>query len=72
MIVLDTDVQVFHFKQCHQSCSVHTTLKRASIHFQVVMPAKAGIQYAAALHFDLRRSGILGPRFRGDDIQKLR
>src|SRR5262245_6964721 len=33
------------------------------------MPAQAGIQYAAALVGALSRSGILGPRLRGDDAQ---
>jgi len=33
------------------------------------MPAQAGIQYAAALRFRLRRSGILDPRLRGDDAE---
>jgi hypothetical protein len=34
-----------------------------------VMPAQAGIQYAAALRLNLGRSGILGPRLRGDDAE---
>jgi hypothetical protein len=32
-----------------------------------VMPAKSGIQYAAARPIEYRRSGILDPRLRGDD-----
>jgi hypothetical protein len=33
----------------------------------VVMPAQAGIQYAAAFRFNRKRLRLLGPRFRGDD-----
>jgi hypothetical protein len=33
-----------------------------------VIPAKAGIQYAASPPFYHRRLGILGPRLRGDDV----
>jgi hypothetical protein len=32
-----------------------------------VMPAKAGIQYAAAFRFKRKRLRLLGPRLRGDD-----
>jgi hypothetical protein len=33
------------------------------------MPATAGIQYAAATVVKHKRSGIPGPRFRGDDAE---
>ena len=37
----------------------------------IVMPAKAGIQYAARLQMTRTRCGVLGPRFRGDDAYCL-
>jgi hypothetical protein len=37
----------------------------------VVMPAQAGIQYAAALRVYHERLGLLGPRFRGDDDESV-
>jgi hypothetical protein len=42
------------------------TMVKAS-HATAVMPAQAGIQYAAALVIEALTSGILDPRFRGDD-----
>ena len=37
-----------------------------------VIPAKAGIQYAASSQFHHERPGILGPRLRGDDDEVWR
>ena len=52
--------------RCALSASLRTNVEAAT-HDTIVIPAQAGIQYAAAHRSIIGVSGILDPRLRGDD-----